>query len=59
MVRVRKVLLESVRQMKKKRGEREFEPKGDKDLFEKRRNSPDLPISFSEGRRVSVLDFIH
>ena len=36
--------------------ERELKPNEDKDLFEKRQNSVDLPVSFFEGRMVSVLE---
>ena len=57
MVGVKKMGLrwaERVRK-KKKSEEMELDPKEDEDLFEKRRNSVDLPICFSEGRRVSVL----
>ena len=55
MVGVKKMGLlwaERVRK-KKRREETEIEPK--EELFEKRRNSVDLPICFSEGRRVSFL----
>ena len=57
MVGVKKIGLlwaERVRK-KKKCQETEFDSKEEEELFEKRRNSVEVPISFSEGRRVSVL----
>ena len=57
MVGVKKMgLLWAERVRKKKKREETEEKNGEKEeLFEKRRNSVDLPISFSEGRRVSVV----
>ena len=57
MVGVKKIGLlwaERVRK-KKKCQETEFDSKEEEELFEKRRNSVEVPICFSEGRRVSVL----
>ena len=56
MVGVKKIgLLWAERVRKKKKGlETEFDSKEEEELFEKRRNSVEVPICFSEGRRVSV-----
>ena len=47
---------ESAGVRKKKKGlETQLDSKEEEELFEKRRNSVEVPICFSEGRRVSVL----
>ena len=58
MIGVKKIGLlwvERVRKKKKSQLETELGPKEDEVLLEKRQNSVELPISFSEGRRVCVL----
>ena len=57
MVGVKKVgLLWAERVRKKKKSlERELDSKKEEDLFEKSQNSAEVPVCFSEGRRVSVL----
>ena len=56
MIGVKKIgLLWVERVRKKKKSQLETELKEDEVLFEKRQNSVELPISFSEGRRVCVL----
>ena len=58
MIGVKKIGLlwvERVRKKKKSQLETELGPKEDEVLFEKRQNSVELPICFSEGRRVCVL----
>ena len=56
MVEVKKVgLLWAERVRKKKKSlERELDSKKEEDLFEKSQNSAEVPVCFSEGRRVSV-----
>ena len=44
-LKMNKMLAESVTKKKKTQEDRELKPKEDEDLFEKKRNSVDLPIS--------------
>ena len=56
MVGVKKMGLLWVERVRKKKKREETDEKNEEkeEVFEKRRNSVDLPINFSEGRRVSV-----
>ena len=55
LIGVRRIGLLWAERVRKKKKSPELEEKEDEELFEKRRNSAEVPICFSEGRRVSIL----
>ena len=55
LIGVRRIGLLWAERVRKKKKSPELEEKEDEELFEKRRNSVEVPICFSEGRRVSTL----